>query len=348
MTKTINARNVNEAFHIAMTMFNDYRNIDHGDILKQDSRNGEVLRFRSPTLIEYRKPDERVLFHPERDANPFFHFFESLWMLEGLETVSFLEFFNKRMIEYSDDGIRLNGAYGYRWRQRFKIDQIAQFIDILRVNPDDRRAVIQMWDIFDLGIKSLDVPCNTHIYFSIVECKLNMTVCNRSNDMIWGALGANVVHFSILQEYMASAIGVELGSYFQFANNLHVYTDLFNKLNNKINKSNLQGFAHTEYELGDMKPSPLVDNLDTFLKELNWFIIHIDKMISLESWSESLLTSTWYENKVFYEVAGPMFIAWSHWKSKNIEGAIKYAKKIKAKDWNRACVDWLERKKTKI
>ena len=33
--------------------------------------------------------------------------------------------------------------------------------------------------------------------------KLCMTVCNRSNDMLWGAYGANVVHMSMLQEFVA-------------------------------------------------------------------------------------------------------------------------------------------------
>lgn len=53
---------------------------------------------------------------------------------------------------------------------------------------------------------------------------LNMTVFNRSNDLIWGTLGANVVHFSVLQEYMAARLGVKVGVYNQVSNNLHVYT----------------------------------------------------------------------------------------------------------------------------
>ena len=48
-----------------------------------------------------------------------------------------------------------------------------------------------------------EIPCNTAIYFKVREGKLNMTVSNRSNDVIWGTFGANVVHMSILQEYVA-------------------------------------------------------------------------------------------------------------------------------------------------
>jgi hypothetical protein len=43
--------------------------------------------------------------------------------------------------------------------------------------------------------------------------------------MLWGAYGANVVHFSILQEVLAHEIGVSMGVYRQVSNNFHVYTE---------------------------------------------------------------------------------------------------------------------------
>ena len=50
---------------------------------RKDSRNGPVLEFPEPVLICYNRPVERVLFYPSRDANPFFHLMEGLWMLVG-------------------------------------------------------------------------------------------------------------------------------------------------------------------------------------------------------------------------------------------------------------------------
>ena len=67
-----------------------------------------------------------------------------------------------------------------------------------------------MWDAKqDLSHRneSKDLPCNTHVYFSIREGFLDMTVCNRSNDLIWGCCGANAVHMSFLQEYVATMWG---------------------------------------------------------------------------------------------------------------------------------------------
>jgi len=88
-----------------------------------------------------------------------------------------------------------------------------------------RRAVIAMWDpMEDLWYEEKkDIPCNTHIYFRIINGRLDMTVCNRSNDLIWGMCGSNVVHFSMLHELLANATGTALGRYFHLSNNLHIY-----------------------------------------------------------------------------------------------------------------------------
>ena len=78
------------------------------------SRNGPVIVAPGPVITTYTAPWQRVLFSKIRDANPFFHFFEALWMLAGRQDVKFLEQFTPRIREYSDNGSTLNGAYGYR------------------------------------------------------------------------------------------------------------------------------------------------------------------------------------------------------------------------------------------
>jgi hypothetical protein len=84
-----------------------------------------------------------------------------------------------------------------------------------------------MWDTdTDLGnIDKKDLPCNTHIYFQLFHNKLDMTVLNRSNDLVWGACGANAVHFSLLMQFIAGALSKSLGTYWQVSNNLHVYLE---------------------------------------------------------------------------------------------------------------------------
>ena len=128
--------------------------------------------------------------------------------------------------EFSDDGETLHDAYGYRWRRAFNQDQLEKIALRLKRNSDDRRCVLQMWDVYqDLDREGKAIPCNLSATFQIDrEGRLDMNIFNRSNDIIWGAYGANAVHFSMLMEYMAHWIGVPMGYMRQFSMNWHAYT----------------------------------------------------------------------------------------------------------------------------
>lgn len=197
--------------------------------VEQPSRNGPVLRYSTPVTTAWSPDLDCISRDPLRDANPFLHFLEAMWMLAGQDDVATVSYLAPNMANYSDDGVTLHGAYGYRWRHWFGYDQIANIIGELKSNPITRRCVLQMWDgATDLEKArqgGLDTPCNTVIYFDPMDGVLNMTVSNRSNDAVWGAYGANVVHMSILHEYISHQVGMAIGTYYQMSNNLHVYLD---------------------------------------------------------------------------------------------------------------------------
>ena len=139
--KVIQARNVNDALLHGIDLFNQ---TSHYDV--QESRNGTTYEANEPVTTFYVRPWERVCLIEERDANPFFHFIESLWMLSGSNELEPLTYYVKSMSDFSDDGKTLWGAYGWRWSKYFNKDQLAIIIQLLKTNPDDRRAVLQMWD----------------------------------------------------------------------------------------------------------------------------------------------------------------------------------------------------------
>ena len=196
---------------------------DYG--VRGDSRNGPVLAMPAPTVLTNARPRERVLFG-RPGANPFFHFMESLWMLAGRNDVATVATFNKRMVEYSDDGEIFNGAYGYRWREYFEHDQLDWIAALLCKDPASRQAVLQMYSPDSDQRATLDTPCNTCIYFRVVDDALSATVCNRSNDVLWGLFGANLVHMTMLLEYMAARCGLRVGALHTLSNNLHLYTNV--------------------------------------------------------------------------------------------------------------------------
>lgn len=184
------------------------------------SRAGDVLTIEDPVVLTLHNPLARVLTDPTRNCNHTFHLMEVVWMLAGRSDVEWLAEFNKRMPEFANDG-RVWGAYGDRWMLG---DQIRVTAAKLKWDPNTRQAVIAMWDASKDNISDKnDYPCNTHIYFRRVNSKLNMTVCNRSNDLVWGMLGANIVHMTYLHELVSIMSGIPLGVYRVFTNNLHIY-----------------------------------------------------------------------------------------------------------------------------
>ncbi len=301
--------------------------------VKETSRNGEVIVFPEPVMTSYSHPTERVLFWPERDANPIFHLMESIWMLAGRDDVSFVEYFNSRMRNFSDNGSTLNGAYGHRWRKRFGFDQLVGLIRHLKQDPTSRRAVLSMWgpsqDLDNLGSK--DTCCNTHAYFEIRDGKMNMTVLCRSNDLVWGAYGANAVHFSFLLEFMASALGVPVGVYRQFSHNLHLYTELYDFKKYLDVPPDSSGF---DYYAQGVKPTPIMDNDDWggFLRDCERFCC--DPFREPEG----------YRHSFFENVAWPMAMVTKERKEKKGTG-YNIAQEIVAEDWRLATLEWIERRK---
>ena len=211
------ADNVNDLFQDLL-----YKVRAEGNL--QETRNGKAYSMKTPTLFSMRYPDERVLFHPERKANPYFHVMETVWMFAGSKDVEWLQQFNKGIARYADSDGTINGAYGHRWLHHFGVDQIRNAINELNRDPDTRQAVIVMYDpSTDYLPHYNDRPCNTNIYFRKREDRLDMTICNRSNDIVWGACGANAVHMSYLHELVAASTNLRQGTYYVMSNNLHIY-----------------------------------------------------------------------------------------------------------------------------
>lgn len=222
---------------------------------REQSRNGAVLVMPGPVATTFLYPQERILFNAKRDCNHVFHLVEALWMFAGRNDVEVLLPFNSRYGDYAEEDGTVWGAYGRRWRRSFGLDQIKTIIDLLKRDPASRQAVMGMWNpALDLDIHVKDRPCNTHIYFDCRDDKLNMTVCNRSNDILWGAYGANVVHMSMLQEIIARGVELPMGVYTQFSNNFHLYTDL----------PMVQDFLHTPPDADDRYSTGKVDDTPMF------------------------------------------------------------------------------------
>jgi len=374
----VHVRNVNDAFTklVANFVMSAIQTKEGFPTQRTTSRAGDVAQLLEPIIVSYAQPRERVLFNEARDANPFLHLMESLWMLAGRRDIDPIAYYSAKYPTYVKDGDRevANGAYGYRWRHERAVgikspspdiawnqpdgggwDQLQALVQHLKKNPNSRRGVLQMWDptkdllqaggvpYYEHGTErelySKDVCCNLCCVFSITNNALDMTVYNRSNDLVLGMLGANAVHFSFLLEYMAAQLSCEVGVYHQVSSNLHVYTESFN---------------HQEW-LADTTPDHylrmprlnsvgLVEFQDQFDKELlefnyGWLGMDLDLMEKMH-----LPGSDVFKEPFLAHVAYPMALAYYQHKQRQYKIALEWASQIWADDWRIACTTWLRRR----
>ncbi|QIG74930.1 thymidylate synthase protein [Rhizobium phage RHph_I72] len=350
----VEARNVNDALWRGASILKSQG-------VQRDSRNGPVLQMPCPVTTAYSNPTERVMLHPGRDANPFFHLVEALWMIAGRNDLATLTPYVKNMVNFSDDGGKTQpGAYGHRWRKHFLrpglgnswIDQLPWAIRRLKDDPNDRRVVIQMYDAevdqdaADDGGK--DIPCNLIALPTInIYGALDLTVFNRSNDMVWGAYGANAVHFSVLQEVVAAAVGVPVGYYYQVSNNFHGYLATLGKAGDDWPwgfagpADEVWGSPNPDpYEAGTIRPFPIwSDGLDT---RLNLQSLTEDIIMFLEDPARVGIRSAFLR-----KIACPMVMAHRAAKAKDYEASEEILQQMPHNnDWRAGAELWIKNRKT--
>lgn len=197
-----------------------------GCATSQPSRSGdtsEVLR----ASLTIRNPRQRWIASRSPALNPAFAIAEVIWIMAGREDSRFLNYFNRSLPKYAGLGETYHGAYGFRLRKHFGIDQLERAFSTLKADPSSRQVVLQIWDSGkDLpqgAVRSAaDIPCNVAAFLKVRESKLEWTQVMRSNDLFRG-LPHNIVQFSTLQEIIAGWLGLEPSAYNHFSDSLHLY-----------------------------------------------------------------------------------------------------------------------------
>lgn len=172
---------------------------------------------------------------------------------------------------------------------------------------------------------------------------LDITVINRSNDMVWGCFGANYVHMSFLQEYIACALGVKVGVYHQVTNNLHIY----------------EANWHPEKWLSAVAPDPYMSRPDPYpnppLFKGNYYSGFDDDNKRMFAFWDSLHSfsmlgkSADFESRTsfFQDVVKPLIQSWNSHLARDYTAAILTAGRISHHDWRLVCTQWLQRRQVK-
>ena len=115
----------------------------------------------------------------------------------------------------------VNSNYGWQWERTSQLDIVIQ---MLKDNPETRQAAISIYDGKEISDYTYDTPCTYAVQFTILNNKLNMSVVMRSNDL-WYGFCNDQYQFSNLQKLVAYETEYDVGTYYHFAHNLHLYND---------------------------------------------------------------------------------------------------------------------------
>jgi len=195
--------------------------------IEQPSRDGLTLELLHTCLV-LENPLQRWVVNRVPAMNPAFALAEVVWILNGRNDSAFLNFWNPKLPKFQGSGDMYHGAYGFRLRRLFGIDQVRKSYETLAQVPHSRQVVLQIWDPRgDLPVENgqprdQDIPCNLCAMVKVREGKLEWVQVMRSNDLVLG-LPHNLVQFTYLQEMFAAWLGCGIGTYTHFSDSLHIY-----------------------------------------------------------------------------------------------------------------------------
>ena len=203
---------------------NDAYEYYHDKIIREGVKFGDTKAlFNVGFYIE--NPLDNAIENKERKWNPVYAEAEWQWYLSGDRNIAKLgELYGKvpeiwKFMAFPNGNV--NSNYGWQWRRN---DQIDYVVNLLRNEPETRQATISIYDGKEHDTFAFDTPCTYAVQFTIVNNRLNMCVVMRSNDLWYGFCNDQYC-FSRMQEMVCNELNIELGTYYHFAHNMHLYND---------------------------------------------------------------------------------------------------------------------------
>lgn len=133
--------------------------------------------------------------------------------------------------EWVDENNTIGKGYGY---QISKYKQIDKLIETLKTDPQNRRMIMNMWNIRDLPDMTLQ-PCCFMTLWDVSFDRLNCMLVQRSGDLGLG-VPFNTTQYAVLVHLIARVTGFSPGILTHVINNAHVYENHAEALKKQIGK----------------------------------------------------------------------------------------------------------------
>ena len=156
----------------------------------------------------------------------------------------------------------LGRVYGVQWRQwrtpdSQEIDQIANVIERIKINPNDRRLIVSAWNPGEIDQMALP-PCHCFFQFFVANGKLSVQMYQRSCDMFLG-VPFNIASYSLLLYMVAQVTGLEPGEFIHTLGDAHIYQNHFDQVRLQLSR--------TPKRLPTLWLNPERKNIDDFTME---------------------------------------------------------------------------------
>lgn len=156
----------------------------------------------------------------------------------------------------------LGRVYGVQWRHWRKpdgseVDQLADVINRLKTDPNDRRIVLTAWNPGELDQMALP-PCHMFAQFFVANGKLSLQMYQRSCDMFLG-VPFNIASYALLLSMIAQVTDLEPGEFIHTLGDAHIYHNHFDQVKEQLSR--------TPKQLPTLWLNPKVKNIEDFKME---------------------------------------------------------------------------------
>lgn len=156
--------------------------------------------------------------------------YEWQWYLAGDPNADEIVKRAKIWANMQDEAGNVRSNYGWQWNRESQLDKV---VEKLKKDPTTRQAVISIYDGKEQYTYYKDTPCTIAVNFYIYKERLCMTVMMRSCDLVFGFCNDQYC-FSKFQELVANRLNIEVGTYYHFATDLHIYKRHWNLKSTKL------------------------------------------------------------------------------------------------------------------
>jgi len=182
---------------------------------------------------------------------------ELLWFIKGDTNIKYLQENGVRIWnEWADPNGDLGPVYGAQWRNwnGEGIDQLANVIETLKTNPNDRRMIVSAWNVSQIKQMKLP-PCHMMFQFYVAGNKLSCMLYQRSCDMFLG-VPFNIASYALLTMMIAQVCGLEPGEFVHTLGDTHIYHNHFEQVREQLGR--------TPLPLPTMKLNPAIKDINAF------------------------------------------------------------------------------------